>query len=69
MVVDNEDNAVFENGYNLFKRESELILAEVWRRATKLYAYLGDQHEYVEGYKAGRRQRDEFTRERQNEAV
>jgi len=53
----------FDAGFDLFKREPELILSAVWWRAPK-GAPFPEQHEFVEGYREARRQRDEYERER-----
>lgn len=50
----------FDEGFDLFKREPELMLTEVWWRA---HAKDGDPQEFVEGYKAARKQHDEYKTE------
>lgn len=56
--------SAYEQGFDLFKHNPDLTLAEV--------AWLGpkpkiDALEFLEGYKAARRQRDDFKREQQGE--
>jgi len=53
----------FDAGFDLFKREPELILADVWWRAPK-GASFPEQHEFVEGYRAAREKHDEYEREK-----
>src|SRR5262245_36578528 len=58
----NMSNDYFDFGFDLFKREPDLMLVEVWRRATSYTGNFGEQHEVVEGYREARRQRDEYRR-------
>ena len=46
-------------GELLFKDEPELLVAEVWHRAAKLYQSRDSQMEFVNGYINARRRSDE----------
>jgi hypothetical protein len=48
----------YDKGFELFRREPELLLVEVCQRAA-----LEDQTDFLAGYIAARRQRDEYERE------
>jgi hypothetical protein len=52
-----------DNGFELFKREPELVLAAVWRHPD-CPREMAPALEFLEGYKAARRQRDEYLREK-----
>jgi hypothetical protein len=54
----------FEEGHQLYTREPELMLAEVWWRIPKSYT-ITDAEAFVMGYIALRRQRDQRKREQQ----
>ena len=49
----------YEQGFELFRSEPELLLIEVCHRAA-----LEDQADFLAGYIAARRQRDEYESER-----
>ena len=53
----------YDAGYDLFKNEPELLLAEVWWRAAPRPS--DERQEFVDGYRAARKQHDEFRREGQ----
>jgi hypothetical protein len=60
-----EDDYVdyWELGFNLHKVEPELILAKVWWRAGELSQRQEDQFNFVFGYVAARRQKDNYHEE------
>jgi hypothetical protein len=60
----NPDSAAFDQGFELFKREPELLGVEVWWRATEAVSKVQDQFDYVTGYMTGRHQRDDYEREK-----
>ena len=47
----------FEQGHALYTNEPDLLLVEVWHRASFVWAQ-PDRVRFVEGYIAARRQRD-----------
>jgi hypothetical protein len=51
----------YDQGYDLFKRHPELLLAQVWWRAPKDFTK-EQANEFVDGHRAARWQ-DEFERE------
>ena len=59
-------NDIFSAGFDLFKKEPELMLAEVWRRAHALGHSFDDQHTYVDGFCAARAKHDDYLREQKN---
>ena len=57
----------FDEGAELFETEQELLAAEVWRRAAKLYPdHLDTQRDFVNGYITRRLRRDEFHQEKKS---
>lgn len=54
-------------GELLFKDEPELLVAEVWHRAAKLYQSRESQTEFVNGYINARRRYDERQSEKNSE--
>lgn len=52
----------FEQGYELYKQEPDLLLIEVWRRALPFWSR-DKQEAFLMGYIAMRRQRDEREQE------
>jgi hypothetical protein len=60
----NPDSDAFDQGFELFKREPELLGVEVWWRANKAVDKVQDQFDYVTGYMTGRHQRDDYEREK-----
>ena len=55
----------FDEGAELFDAEQELLAAEVWRRAAKIYPdHLDTQRDFVNGYITRRLRRDEFMQEK-----
>ena len=56
----------FDEGAELFEAEQELLAAEVWRRAAKLYQNLDTQRDFVNGYITRRLRRDEFMQEKKS---
>lgn len=62
-MTDQEPINSWELGFDLFKREPELLGVEVWRRAVTTVTALPDQFDFVTGYMTGRLQRDAYERE------
>jgi hypothetical protein len=61
----------FDEGFDLFKRKPDLMLIEVWRMkpinnnsASEEKAARAVREAFVDGYMAGRKQRDEYEREK-----
>jgi hypothetical protein len=50
----------YDQGYDLFRREPDLLLATVWNRAVALHRDTDYQHEFVDGYRSARRHFDGF---------
>lgn len=57
-------NEQFDAGQALFKREPELLGIEVWWYASERIESQQGQHDFVAGYMTGRRQHDEYEREK-----
>jgi hypothetical protein len=53
----------WELGFALHKAEPELIMARVWWRAGELSKRQEDQFNFVAGYGAARRQKDDYDRQ------
>jgi hypothetical protein len=49
----------FDEGYELYQREPELMLSEVWWRVPRSYT-IADAEAFVMGYITMRRQRDDY---------
>lgn len=49
----------FDEGYELYQREPELMLSEVWWRVPSSYT-IADAEAFVIGYITVRRQRDDY---------
>ena len=49
----------FNDGYDLFKREPELMLAEVYWRAQACGYNNSEQNDYINGYRAARARHDD----------
>lgn len=56
----------FEQGYELFKQEPDLMLVEVWHRVPSDWSR-ADQEAFLMGYIAMRRKRDEYESETRND--
>jgi hypothetical protein len=66
-MTEDEQVDYWELGFQLYSREPDLILADVWWRAGKLSAKQEDQFNFVFGYSTARRQRDDYDRERRDQ--
>lgn len=55
-----------EQGYDLFKINPDLLLAAVWWEADMRSKRLEDQFNFVAGYSAARKRRDDYERERRD---
>jgi hypothetical protein len=64
-----EERDYWELGFQLFNREPELIMPEVWWRAGKLSVKQEDQFNFAFGYSTARRQRDDYERERRSQTA
>jgi hypothetical protein len=67
-MTENDDRDYWELGFNLFSKEPELLGAAVWWRAHDLNLQAEDAYNFVFGYSTARRQRDDYQRERQDQA-
>ena len=59
--------SAYDEGFNLFKREPTLMLAEVYWRAQACGYKNHEQHVYVDGYRIARLQHDNHQRERKTD--
>ena len=57
-----------EQGAALFEAQPELLAAAVWREAAKHYSDIDTQREFVNAYIAARLRRDEYHREKSEDA-
>jgi len=57
-----------DKGSDLFGSDPELLVAAVWREAAKIYPDRDTQMEFVNAYISARRRRDEYRREKSEDA-
>ena len=55
--------SAFDDGYDLFKREPELMLVEVYWHAQARGYKKSEQNDYINGYRAARAKHDDYMRE------
>jgi hypothetical protein len=66
-MTEDEQVDYWELGFNLHRKEPDLILARVWWRAGELSKRREDQFDFVSGYGAARRQKDGYAQEKDHE--
>jgi hypothetical protein len=64
-----QTSIAFDLGYELFKREPELLGVEVWWRAAETIESFQGQIDFVTGFMTGRHQRDEYEREKNGTSI
>ena len=61
-------SAAYEAGEAMFKAEPELSLVGVWWCATSHFDGVASQREFVDGYTTARKRKDDYLREKREEA-